>query len=145
MEVANWDITTAGGTLTVDGTGTISYSTRPYFVDDNHYLVAWAGEGNDGYAQIIEINTTTWACSTVATWIEFDPIQALFCSLGQIDTTHYLCVWGGSGNDGHAQVFTVNTSTWAVSTVATWLEFDTQNGTDSDMQKIDDNHFLVTW
>jgi hypothetical protein len=57
-----------------------------------------------------------------------------------IDTNHFLSVWTGSGSDGFVGVFTVNTSTWAVTTASTPLEIDTQQLQGAASCKIDTNH-----
>lgn len=101
-----------------------------------------AGSGSDGFATVFAVNTTTWAVTTASTPLEFDTVLGQYHSVLAIDTNHFINFWEGNGSDGFAQTFTVNTTTWAVTTAAAALEFDTQTGQYHSACKIDANHFI---
>ena len=143
VNTSTWGVTTAAEKLQFD-TGHTTYRDC-YQVDANHFINFWSGEGSDGYVQVFTVNTSTWAVTTAANRLEFDATNGQYNSCYQIDSNHFINFWAGSGIDGYVQVFTVNTSTWAVTTAAATLEFDTVNGTDNSCYKIDANHFINFW
>jgi len=91
-------------------------------IDTTHYLCAYQGDGDDGWAVVLTVNTGNWSISK-ETPFEFDTKKGIAPALSQIDSTHYLCAYQGDGDDGWAVVMTVNTSNWSVSK-ETPLEFD---------------------
>lgn len=142
--MADWDITTAGATLEFDATFGRMF-TKPLAIDTNHFLEVWQGNGSDGFAAILAVNTSTWAVTTASDPLEFDTQSCTDPSSVLIDANHALIFWGDSAADGRCQVITVNTTTWAVTTASDPLEFDTADGTNHCCAKIDDTHFIDFW
>jgi len=91
-------------------------------IDTTHYLCAYQGDGDDGWAVVLTVNTGNWSISK-ETPIEFDNNKCIGPALSHLDSTHYLCTYQGDGDDGWAVVLTVNTSNWSISK-ETPLEFD---------------------
>jgi hypothetical protein len=144
--MADWAVTTAGAAFEYETT-LGQYQSKPLAIDTNHFLVAWSGSGSDGFAGVFTVNTTTWAVTTASTPLEFDTQTLYGTPVIGIDTNHALVFWQDSDGDGRCQVLTVDTTTWAVTTASTPLEFDTQDylGSVSHAVKVDDNHFLCAW
>ena len=69
-----------------------------------------------------------WAVTTANASLEFDTVQGTYSSCYQIDSNHFINFWAGNGYNGYVQVFTVNTSTWDVTTANARLELDKQSG-----------------
>lgn len=111
-------------------------------IDDTHYIAFWEGENNDGFVQVVEVNLQTGECTLLGTALEFDTSNNGDNSCLKIDATHFLNVWRGAGNDGFAQVFAVNTTSWAVTDVGTPLEFDVADNDFNSLTQLDANHFL---
>ncbi len=143
VNTTTWAVTTANAPLEFD-TQYGQYSSC-YQIDSNHFINFWSGEGNDGYVQVFTVNTSTWAVTTAADRLEFDTVLERWSSSHQIDSNHFINFWMGESSDGYVQVFTVNTSTWAVTTANAPLEFDTQYGQYSSCYRIDSNHFINFW
>ena len=198
VNTSTWAVTTANSSLEFD----TENLREPDLVavDDNHFIAFWGGSaGRDGYAQVLEVNTTTWAVTTAAASLEYDTVDNTYNTACQIDTnhfvnfwnngtdgnnnaqvftvntstwvittansllafdtgasaqsqrcykiddTHIINFWAGPGNDGYAQVFDINTSTWEVTTAAASLEYDTVGSLEKTVQQIDDNHFILFW
>lgn len=112
-------------------------------IDDSHVIIFWTGVDNDGFVQVMETNLSTGGLIPIGTPLEFDIAAAANNKCIQIDATHYLNIWSGSGSDAFAQVFLVNATTWAVTAIGTPFEFDTSNGFDFSINEIDANHFIV--
>ncbi len=112
-------------------------------IDDTHYLCAYRGPGDDGWAVVLTVNTGTWNISA-GTPFEFDTANGMEPELSQINSTHYLCAYRGPGDDGWVVVLTVNTGTWTI-TKNTPFEYDTQNGEEPALSKIDDTHYLCAY
>ena len=144
VNTSTWAVTTAAASKLFD-TDVGNYNSC-YQIDANHFINFWQGAAGDGFTQVFTVNTTTWAVTTAAARLEFDTQDNLWNKCIKIDTNHFVNVWQGPAGDGFVQVFTVNTTTWAVTTAAASLEFDTQNmlGWKS-VSVIDGNHFIVFW
>jgi hypothetical protein len=141
--MAEWAVTTANASLEFDTVNGGNHSC--YQIDSNHFIDFWGGADYDGFVQVFTVNTSTWAVTTANASLEFDTVQGYFNSCYQIDSNHFIDFWCGSGSDGYVQVFTVNTSTWAVTTANASLEFDTVNGNYNSCYQIDSNHFIDFW
>lgn len=145
VNTSTWAVTTANASLNFTPT-TVAYNSCVK-VDANHFINFWQDvSSGDGFVQSFTVNTTTWAVTTANSALEFETDNNLFNTCCQIDATHYLNFWQGVDADGFAQVFTVNTTTWAVTTAASSLEFDTRDfKRPSRTLAIDANHFIISW
>jgi hypothetical protein len=143
VNTTNYAISTASSRFLFD-TDVGSYNSA-VMIDANHIINFWAGSGADGYAQVFTVNTTTWAVTTAGASLEFDTVIGQYHSAHKIDDTHFLNFYAGNGSDGYVDVFVVNTTTWAVSTVNTRLEYDTVLSAWMSSYKIDTNHFINFW
>ena len=112
-------------------------------IDPTHYLCAYEGAGQDGWAVVLTINTGNWTISK-ETPFEFDTTQGTTPALSKIDGTHYLCAYQDKWADGWATVLTVDTGTWAI-TNETPFEYDTQKGSEPALAQIDETHYLCTY
>ena len=112
-------------------------------IDSTHYLCAYSGPGDDGWAVVLTVDTDTLDISSEIPF-EYDATNGLTPALSQIDSTHYLCAYSGPGNDGWAVVLTVNTGTWGI-TSETPFEFDTNKATGPALAKIDGSHYLCVY
>jgi len=112
-------------------------------VDSTHYLCAYDGPDNDGWAVILTANTAAGTVSK-GTAFEFDVSDGQTPALVQIDSTHYLCAYTGPGSDGFAVVLTVDTGAWTI-TKGTAYEYDTSNGETPALVKIDSTHYLCAY
>jgi len=128
-------------------------------IDDEHYLCAYEGPGDDGWAVVLipRYVSDKWQISK-GTRFEFDNQEGRAPELCQIDTTHYLCAYRGPNSDGWAVVLTVNTGSWTVSK-DTSFEFAPNTGLpiaqdaygDADtsyrpaLAKIDSTHYLCAY
>lgn len=143
-----WAVTTASSPLIV-ATGQ-NGNTDGYYgdiikADANHFLVTYIDAGADGFAQVLAVSTSTYAVTTAAAALEFDTQQALFSTLLQADTNHFINIWSDIDLDGKVQVLTVDTTNWTVTTAAALLEFDTQLAYKISAAIIDSTHFITVW
>ena len=117
-------------------------------VDSTHYLCAYGGSGNNGFAVILIVNTGTWAV-TKGTAFEYDTANGLNPALIQINSTKYLCAYEGNQNDGYAVVLNVNTSTWAITKAAVVFNYDVEYDVDSgwtpELSKVNSTEYLCAW
>ena len=112
-------------------------------IDTTHYLCAYQGEGDHGWAVVLTVNTGNWTI-TKETLLEFDSKKIKATALWQIDATHYLCAYQGDGDDGWAVVLTVDTGNWTISK-ETPFEFDIKDGRTPALCEIDDQHYLCAY
>ncbi len=143
VNTTTWAVTTANASLEYDTV--LGYMNSCYQIDSSHFINFWGGLDSDGYVQVFAVNTSTWAVTTANASLEFDTAFGYYNSCYQIDSNHFINFWSGPDADGYAQVFTVNTTTWAVTTANASLEYDTVNGTYNSCYQIDSNHFINFW
>lgn len=117
------------------------------YIGSNKALVLFTDASSDGNAQVLQVNTSTWAVTTAAALLEFDTQQFdVRTPLIKVDANRWTAFYRGtSGQDGFAQTFTVNTSTWAVTTTGAALEFDTDNNSHNAAVLIDATHIINFW
>lgn len=141
VNTTTWAVTTAGAALEFDTQDGISNSC--FIIDSNHFINFYRGLSGDGYVQTYTVNTTTWAITGNAN-LEFDTQNNDYNSCWQIDSNHFIDFWaGGTGTVGYAQVFIVNTTTWAVTTAANSLAINgASRHTDHSCHPVDSNHFI---
>ena len=112
-------------------------------IDSTHYLCAYSGDGDDGWAVVLTINTSSWTISK-ETAHEFDTVQGKSPALTQIDSTHYLCAYAGDGDDGWAVILTVDTNNWTITSGAAF-EFDSEKGKTPALERINSSHHLCVY
>jgi len=86
-----------------------------------------------------------WSVTTAAAILEFETSLDAYNSCYQIDSNHFINFWFGVDSDGYVQTFEVNTTTWAITTAAASLEFDTTQNSYNSCYQIDSNHFINFW
>ena len=142
LPATNWDIAKASDPWTeFDDSNGITPALCQ--IDGTHYLCAYAGNGDAGWAVVLTVDTGTWAI-TKETPFEFDTDKGLSPALSQIDGTHYLCAYTGTSNDGFSTILTVDTGTWAI-TKETPFEFDAGTGIAPALSQIDGTHYLCAY
>lgn len=149
--MATYDITTKGASLAFDSR-MYGRGGGAFLIDEGHYVQFFGGVNgaysDSGNAQVFSINTSTWAITTASAKFLFDSsgfVNADCITVGKIDTNHFVVFWKGSAGDGYVQTFAVNTTTWAVTTVSSLMEYDTADGQAPHCVQIDDNHWLNAW
>ncbi len=145
--------------LTVD-TGTWTVSTETPFevapslyayepalakIDDTHYLYAFNSNIGQGCVVVLTVNTSNWTITkdTAYDYYQFSD-AAGSVELCQIDSTSFLCAYGGGWEDGLATVLTVDTSDWSLSHS---VPFTFKTGTCSEpaLCQIDISHYLCAY
>jgi len=112
-------------------------------IDSTHYLCAYEGPGDDGWAVVLTVNTGNWTISK-GTAFEYDNSKGKVPALAQIDDDHFLCAYQGDGDDGWAVVLTVDTDNWTISK-GTALDYDTSQGTTPALAEIDNDNCLCAY
>lgn len=83
-------------------------------IDANHFLCAYQGDGDDGWAVVLTIDTSNKTI-TKETELEFDMTKASDPVLSKENDEYYLCAYESSGASGTAIVLTVDTTDWTIS------------------------------
>jgi len=138
--MAKWDISALSSALEHDTT--VGLYSALCQIDATHYLLIYSGTSTDGFAQVLEVNSSTYAVTEVGSANEFETLNFLYPSIVKVDSTHFFAMWSGDGADGYAQILSVNTSTWAVTAEGTPVEFDTTNGQYTACYLLDATHAL---
>lgn len=112
-------------------------------IDNTHYLFAYGGSGEDGWAVVATVNTTGWTVSRETTF-EYDTDKGDQPALAKIDDEHYLCAYNGHGDDGFAVILKVSAGDWTITRGAP-LEFDTTTSKSPALAPVDPTHFLCVY
>jgi type II secretory pathway pseudopilin PulG len=112
-------------------------------IDSTHYLCAYAGLGDDGWAVVLTVDPCDWTISKGLEF-EYDNSNGQTPALTRIDSTHYLCVYAGSANRGKACVLIVNPADWTISRGAEYI-YKTNHGLAPALIKVDDTHYLCAY
>jgi hypothetical protein len=112
-------------------------------INQDDYLCAYRGSGDDGYAVILTVDPGDFNI-TKGTPFEFDTTKGHAPTLSIIDASHYLCAYQGAGDDGWATVLTVNTTNKTI-TKETDLEFDMKKATNPVLSKENDDYYLCAY
>ncbi len=121
-------------------------------VDANHFICFWTDiTSSSSKSQVIEINLSTWATSLRSTAITFttgtDYTVYSSCSMFS-DGFHSILFFtmNGTSDDGYAQVFTINNSTYAVTANGTKFTFDSGSPKYVTSASLGDNRrFIAFW
>lgn len=120
-------------------------SSGSYFtlaqVDSTHVICFYKSTSDDGIATIFAIDLGTGAVTEPGSPLTFDSgsvFDSACVALG--DGTHFINFW--NGGDGFAQVFTVNTGTWAITAEGTPFTFDTIGALNDALSCGDGEHFV---
>ena len=142
---SNWVISTSSAIFKFAGTDSGSWTISK--IDLGHYLVVfYDNDQNEGWSQVLNVNTSTWAISTSSASFKFSQEDEFtYPSLSQIDSSHYLVAYGGFAGHGWSTVLNVNPSTWAISTSSASFEFNQSYGYYPDISQIDSTHYLVAY
>jgi len=68
-------------------------------IDSTHYLCAYEGPGDDGWAVVLDVDPSDWTV-TSGTSFEFDAVKGKSPALIKIDSAHHLCAYEGGSDDG---------------------------------------------
>ncbi|MDO8303513.1 MAG: hypothetical protein Q7T18_09750, partial [Sedimentisphaerales bacterium] len=112
-------------------------------IDGTRFLCAYQGASADGWAAVLSVNTATAVVTRLSSY-EFDTANGKTPALAQIDSTHYLCAYDGTNNDGWSVILQVNPFTWAI-TKGTPFEYDTSNGQQPALAQIDATRYLCVY
>jgi len=114
-------------------------------IDSTHYLCAYSGVGDDGWAVVLTVDITGGYTITKETPFEYDPTKGVVPALCRIDNTHYFCAYAGDSLKGWAEVLIVNTTDWSIAKDADPFEFDGIKGESPALSKIDNTHYLCAY
>jgi hypothetical protein len=112
-------------------------------IDDTHYLCAYQGKDDDGWAVVLTVVPGTWLIITGIPF-EFDTQDGKMPALAQIDSTHYLCTYEGKDQDGWACVIEIDSLLYTI-TKKSSFEFDTDKGMEPALAQIDSTHYLCAY
>ncbi len=140
VDTATWEIS-RGSLFEFDDKKGKSPDLRQ--IDPTHYLCAYQGDNDDGWAAVLTVDTGTWEIGVESSF-EFDKKNGKTPSLARIDSTHYLCAYESDKDDGWAAVLTVDTGTWEIELESSF-EFDDKKGKTPSLAKIDSTHYLCAY
>ncbi len=85
-------------------------------IDSTHYILAYAGVDNDGFIKTFSVNSSSSNITQIDS-IEHDTADSLYNSLVQIDSTHYILAYSGTGADGFIKTFSINRSAYNITQI----------------------------
>lgn len=143
IDLTTYAVTSVGAPLTFDAG--IAGNMVLNQVDSSHFLMAWAST-LVGEAQVLNVNLGTYAVTAIGAAFTFDATFCQYTTMCQIDASHFVVVYEGSGNDGTAVCLAVNLGTYAVTAAGSTLIFDSTNGALNNCVALGDgSHFINFW
>ena len=112
-------------------------------VDSDTYLVAYTGNGDDGFITTFTISSDGTTITEVAQ-LEHQTTQAKYNSLVQVDSDTYALAYSGPDDDGFITTFTVSSNGSTITEVAT-LEHDTNQGTYNSLVQVDSDTYALAY
>jgi len=141
---ANYTVTALGTALEFDTSD--NSSNAPAQIDANHFINFYTGVSGGGFVSNFEVNLATFAVTEVGSTLTFDATLASDMSVSPLgDGLRFLLFWRHNGAEGRAQVFLVNTGTWAITAIGSPLSFDTVNFTNHSISLGDGQNFVNAW
>ena len=109
-------------------------------IDSTHFMLAYKGNGNDGYIKTFSIDGLYNI--TQIDSLEHDTVYGSDNSLAMIDSTHFMLAYAGNGYDGYIKVFSIDGS-YNI-TQKSSLDHDT-SARDNSLVMIDSTHFMLAY
>jgi len=106
VNTSNWTIS-KGTRLEFDASKGLTPALTQ--IDASHYFCAYTGDGDAGWAAILNVNTSNWTISKGNTF-EYDTDKGKTPALVRINNDHHLCAYSGEGDDGYAAVLDPDSS-----------------------------------
>lgn len=114
-------------------------------LDTEHYMVFYAeGSSKPGCVGVLTVDTNNWTVSR-ETHTEWEPDQAGDLVAVEIDSTHFLCLYMGDGDDAYAAVLELDRSTWEVTVVSDYERIYNKEIECPDLMAIDEDHFIYVF
>ncbi len=145
INLGTWAVTQPGSPTTFDAVAN-GYNSLASLDDGTHFINFWQGASGDGFTQVLEVNTGTWAVTALGSPLEFDPADASYNSAVAIgDGEHFINFYRGTAAAGKTQVFAVDLGTFAVVAVGSGITFDTTGFANAAIALGDGEHFANFW
>jgi len=140
-QMANWWKLSAGPGLEFN----TSEGENPALIkiDTAHYLCAYEGPNDDGWAVVLTVDTGDWTISKETAY-EFDNSKGNWPALARIDSNHYLCAYEGPNDDGWAVVLIIDPANWTISS-GTAFEYEASEGKRPALAQIDLDNYLCAY
>lgn len=112
-------------------------------IDSTHVICFYVGSGDDGTATVFAFDTGTGVVTEPGSPLVFDSGLVIGNSCAAIGNgTHFINFWYRNGTGGMAQVFSVNTGTWAITAIGTAINFSTGGFINNAVAVGDGEHFI---
>ena len=112
-------------------------------VDDDTYVLAYSGAGNDGWITTFTIPADGSTITKKAS-LEHDTDYARNNSLVQVDNDTYALAYAGTDDDGYIATFTIPADGSTITKVDS-LEYDTGNGKGNSLVQVDEDTYALAY
>ncbi|HHZ99803.1 MAG TPA: hypothetical protein EYN68_09790 [Candidatus Marinimicrobia bacterium] len=112
-------------------------------VDDDTYVLAYRGNGNDGWITTFTIPADGSSITEVFS-LEHDTGTGTFSSLVRVDDDTYALAYTSGHNDGFIKTFTIPADGSSITEVFS-LEHDTAYGVNNSLVRVDDDTYALAY
>ena len=109
-------------------------------IDSTHFILAYAGDGDDGYIKTFSINGS-YEIAEIDSFIH-DGVSGVGNSLVMIDSTHFILAYRGSGAHGYIKTFSIDGNYDNIAQLEV-LEYDGVYAYENSLVIIDSTHFIL--
>ena len=146
-------------TVDIDSSGNIENSVidtlefdtvkgkTPYVlnISGDIYVIAYAGNGDDGFIKTIEINSSGAITNSIIDTLEFDTVKGKTPYILSISGDIYAVAYAGNGDDGFIKTIDIDSSGNIENSVIDTLEFDTTKGKTPELINISGDIYAVAY
>ncbi len=114
-------------------------------VSGNIYVIAYQGNGNDGFLKTVEITTDGEITNSVIDTLEFDNRNGREPVITHVASNIYAIAYRGNGGDGFIKTIEIATDGEITNSVIDTLEYDTSNGYYPDISYISGDVYAIVY
>lgn len=113
-------------------------------MDDENFLIAWAGAAFDGFATVLVVDDADWSITAPGNYLEHNTVFGGHNSLVKLDSTHAYLSFTGHDDEAYGKVLQISGTTTSQPGSSYTLS-GTSDGYDTESAKVSDSKFLSLW
>jgi len=144
------DITSTGDiaaavTDTLEFDTDVASDTTIIKLDSDTFAIAYGGPDNDGFLKTVDITSTGDIAAAVTDTLEYETDDQNEVSIVQVDSDTVAIAHSGTDLDGFVRTVDITAAGDIAAAVTDTLEFDTSNGRDAEIIKVDADTFAIAY
>lgn len=114
-------------------------------VTGNYFVIAYSGDGDDGFLKTVEINKKGKISDSEIDTLEFDVIYGNSPNILHLSDNYYVIAYTGNDNDGFLKTVEITTDGMITDTIIDTFEFDKAGGKTPNIIHISGNVYVIAY